>query len=95
MYMQGGPGVFKGDLYFYRVDGDLREKVRTIDTKRLPALPADRRVRLLLHARGHAAHREHIPGVEVTIMKEVGHFPMSENPAQFREYILPVLAKIS
>ncbi|HKV15712.1 MAG TPA: alpha/beta hydrolase, partial [Reyranella sp.] len=23
MYMQGGPGVFKGDLYFYRVDGDL------------------------------------------------------------------------
>ena len=28
MYMQGGPGVFKGDLYFYRVDGDLRDKVR-------------------------------------------------------------------
>ena len=27
-------------------------------------------------------------------MKEVGHFPMSENPAKFREYILPVLAKI-
>ena len=26
MYMQGGPGVFKGDLYFYRVDGDLRER---------------------------------------------------------------------
>ena len=23
-YKQGGPGVFKGDLYFYRVDGDLR-----------------------------------------------------------------------
>jgi len=37
----------------------------------------------------------HIPGVEVTIMKEVGHFPMSENPAKFREYILPVLQKIS
>jgi hypothetical protein len=28
-------------------------------------------------------------------MKEVGHFPMSENPAQFRKYILPVLDKIS
>jgi hypothetical protein len=28
-------------------------------------------------------------------MKEVGHFPMSENPAKFREYILPVLAKIA
>ena len=22
MYMQGGPGVFKGDLYFYKLDGD-------------------------------------------------------------------------
>ena len=28
-------------------------------------------------------------------MKEIGHFPMSENPAQFRGYILPVLEKIS
>jgi hypothetical protein len=27
-------------------------------------------------------------------MKELGHFPMSENPAQFRRYILPVLEKI-
>jgi pimeloyl-ACP methyl ester carboxylesterase len=36
----------------------------------------------------------HIRGAEVTIMKELGHFPMSENPAQFRRYILPVLEKI-
>ena len=26
-YAQGGPGVFRGDLYFYTVDGDAREKV--------------------------------------------------------------------
>ena len=36
-----------------------------------------------------------IPGVEVQIMKHVGHFPMSEHPAKFREYILPVLKKIT
>ena len=36
MYMQGGPGVFKGDLYFYRVDGDLRDKVERIDTEVCP-----------------------------------------------------------
>ncbi len=35
-----------------------------------------------------------IPGVKVTIMKEVGHFPVSENPAQFRKYIIPVLEEI-
>jgi hypothetical protein len=27
-------------------------------------------------------------------MKDVGHFPMSENPVKFREYILPVLKEI-
>ena len=36
-----------------------------------------------------------IPGAEVQVMKELGHFPMSENPARFREYILPVLTKIA
>ena len=47
-YMQGGPGVFKGDLHFYTADGDVRGRVAEIDTGKLPALPADRRVRLLL-----------------------------------------------
>ena len=35
-YMQGGPGVFKGDLYFYKIDGDIRGRVAEIDTRRCP-----------------------------------------------------------
>jgi pimeloyl-ACP methyl ester carboxylesterase len=35
-----------------------------------------------------------IKGARVTVMREIGHFPMSENPAQFRRYILPVLEEI-
>ena len=35
-YMQGGPGVFKGDLYFYKLDGDIRGRVAEIDTSRCP-----------------------------------------------------------
>ena len=27
-------------------------------------------------------------------MEKLGHFPMSENPAQFRRYIAPVLDQI-
>jgi hypothetical protein len=27
-------------------------------------------------------------------MKQLGHFPMSENPDQFRRYIVPVLNQI-
>src|SRR5439155_433450 len=36
MYMQGGPGVFKGDLFFYRADGDFRDRVGAIDTRACP-----------------------------------------------------------
>ena len=36
-----------------------------------------------------------IQGADVTIMEQLGHFPMSENPDQFRRYIAPVLAQIS
>jgi len=28
-------------------------------------------------------------------MRELEHFPMSENPEQFRQYLLPVLAEIT
>ncbi len=93
-YMQGGPGVFKGDLHFYRVDGDLRGQLAGIDATQCPlylltgeydfsCTPADT-------LRTAAA----IPGARATIMKGLGHFPMSENPAQFRSYLLPVLEAI-
>jgi len=36
MYMRGGPGVFKGDLHFYRADGDFRDRVKEIDTRQCP-----------------------------------------------------------
>ena len=35
-YMQGGPGVFRGDLHFYAEEGDLRGKLARIDTARCP-----------------------------------------------------------
>ena len=33
-------------------------------------------------------------GPDAVIMKGLGHFPMSENPAEFFKYLLPVLDKI-
>ena len=35
-YMQSGPGVFKGDLYFYREDSDFRDRTALIDTAKCP-----------------------------------------------------------
>lgn len=94
MYKQGGPGVFKGDLYFYRVDGDLRSRVGSIDTSVCPLYLLTGEYDFSCSPEDTLRTAKSIPGAEVTIMKELGHFPMSENPAQFRTYILPVLEKI-
>jgi len=94
-YMQSGPGVFKGDLYFYRVDGDLRAGSR----KSIPACvrficsPGEYDFSCMPEDTLRTAAA--IPGASVAIMEQLGHFPMSENPEQFRRYIAPVLAKSS
>jgi pimeloyl-ACP methyl ester carboxylesterase len=93
-YMQGGPGVFKGDLYFYRVDGDLRDRVTRIDTRRCPLYLLTGEYDFSCQPDDTLRTAAKIPGARVTIMKEIGHFPMSEHPAQFRRYLLPVLDEI-
>ncbi|MDH3232611.1 MAG: alpha/beta hydrolase [Alphaproteobacteria bacterium] len=93
-YMQGGPGIFQGDLFFYQIEGDVRDRIKDIDTGKCPlymltgeydysASPADSEAAAAL-----------IPGAKLTIMKGLGHFPMSENPEGFRDYLLPVLREI-
>ena len=93
-YMQGGPGVFKGDLHFYRVDGDLRDRVGRIDTRRCPLYLLTGEYDFSCQPDDTRRTASKIPGARVTIMKEIGHFPMSEHPVQFRRYLLPVLDEI-
>jgi pimeloyl-ACP methyl ester carboxylesterase len=93
-YMQGGPGVFKGDLYFYRVDSDLRGEVDKIDTRICPLYLLTGEYDFSCMPEDTVLAANQIPGAKVVVMKEVGHFPMSENPVQFRGYILPVLEKV-
>jgi pimeloyl-ACP methyl ester carboxylesterase len=95
MYKQGGPGVFKGDLYFYRVDGDLRPRIKAIDTSVCPLYLLTGEYDFSCSPEDTLRTVQSIAGgVEVVVMKELGHFPMSENPGRFREYILPVLDKV-
>ena len=93
-YMQGGPGVFKGDLYFYKVDGDIRDRVDEIDVKRCPLylLTGEYDYSCTTEGTLDIARRT---GAAATIMKGLGHFPMSEEPDRFVSYLLPVLARIS
>ena len=93
-YMQGGPGVFKGDLYFYKIDGDIRGRVAEIDTRRCPLFLLSGEYDYSCTPEETLAVANSIPGCEVTIMKGLGHFPMSENPQAFLKHLLPVLEKI-
>lgn len=93
-YMQGGPGIFKGDLYFYRVDSDLRGRLGGIDTRRCPLYLLTGEYDFSCMPEDTVRTANVIPGAKVTVMAQVGHFPMSENPAQFRKYLLPVLEEI-
>jgi pimeloyl-ACP methyl ester carboxylesterase len=94
-YMQGGPGVFLGDLYYYFEDGDLRNGLlKDLDTDECP-------VYLLTGEYDHSAKpemteqlAEEIGAQACIIMSGMGHFPMSENPEKFREYLMPILQKI-
>jgi pimeloyl-ACP methyl ester carboxylesterase len=93
-YKQSGPGIFKGDLYFYRVDGDLRGRTQAIDTGQCPLYLLTGEYDFSCTAEDTLRTASEIGGADVTIMEQLGHFPMSENPAQFRGYIAPVLSQI-
>ena len=93
-YMQGGPGVFRGDLHFYRVDSDLHGRLGALDTGRCPLYLLTGEYDFSCTPADTLRTAAQIPGARVTIMEGLGHFPMSEDPARFRAHLLPVLEEI-
>ena len=93
-YLASGPGIFKGDLYFYRADSDYRGQVADIDTGKCPVFLLTGAYDFSCTPEDTARTAAQIDGAEATIMDNLGHLPMSENPALFRRYIQPVLDKI-
>lgn len=92
-YMQAGPGIFAGDLYYYTQEGDIRSRLNEIDTVKCP-------IYLLTGEYDYSCLPEHtlevaaLLGTDATIMPGLGHFPMSEDPEAFLPHLRPVLAKI-
>ena len=93
-YMQGGPGIFKGDLYFYWVDGHFDDRSSQIDTSRCPVYLLSGEYDSSCTPERTEATASRIKGSKAIIMDGMGHFPMSENPDLFRQHILPVLENI-
>ncbi|RJG40463.1 alpha/beta hydrolase [Mesorhizobium sp. DCY119] len=95
MFMQSGPGVFRGDLSFYTRDASLIERLHLVDTGRTP-------IHLLVGAYDLTCTPDDarrtagaIAGATLTVMHELGHFPMSEHPAAFRPYFVDALSKMA
>jgi len=91
-YSQSGPGVYAGDVHYYSVDWDGRGDLARIDTSRC-------KVSLLTGEYDYSCTPDmtrqvaaSIPGSRMVIMKEMGHFPMTENYPVFRSFLLPELA---
>ena len=93
-YSQGGPGVYKGDVYYYCFDMDTREDIKRIDTNRC-------KVSLLSGEFDYSATpaetkkaADAIAGSRFVLMKGMGHFPMIENYAGFKPYLMEELARM-
>jgi len=94
VYSSGWPAGFVGDLYYYQNEFDIRDTARQISTDQIG-------VHILsgeydysgTPALGRAAH-EAIEGSTHTVMTGIGHFPMSEDPERFAEYLKPILEQI-
>ncbi len=94
-YMQGGPGVFKGDLYFYSIDGDVSASLPEIDTTKCPVYMLTGEYDYSCTPEASRETAAQIPGAKLTVMERLGHFPMSEDPETFKGYLMPVLDEIA
>lgn len=93
-YYSQGSEAFRGDLYYYSVDHDLRDKLGDIDGERCPLILLTGEYDYLTTPEDSRRTAERIKGAEFVEMKEIGHFPMSENYPRFRNYIIPALERM-
>ena len=93
-YSLGGPGVFQGDLDYYLGEHDLTETAGDIDTSKTEVHVLSGEYDWSATPERAKALADAIPGATYTLMKGLGHFPMSENPEGFKSYVVPLLREI-
>ena len=94
MFMQSGPGVFRGDLSFYTEDDSLVGALGGIDTRVAPVHIMAGEYDLTCTPDDARRTAAAIPGATLEIMPGIGHFPMSEHPQRFRPHFLEALARM-
>jgi pimeloyl-ACP methyl ester carboxylesterase len=95
MYMQGGPGVFAGDLLYYYYDHDMTpEQAAEIDTEKCMLYLLTGEYDPNTSPAETQALANLVEGCLFTPMAKLGHFPATENYPEFRKYLHPVLDDI-
>ncbi|AVW92697.1 alpha/beta fold hydrolase [Celeribacter baekdonensis] len=95
MFMQSGPGVFRGDLSFYTRDDSLIARLGQIDTAKTPVHIMVGAYDLTCTPEDAKRTVDAIPGATLAVMEELGHFPMSEHPEGFRPFFVEALNKMT
>lgn len=93
-YSQGAPPVFSGDLNYYGVEHDLRETAQLIDTKKCRFYVLSGEYDWSAYPEACKELADKVQGAQYTLMEGMGHFPMCEDPKQFKKYLMPVLEDI-
>ncbi len=93
-YSQGAPPVFSGDLNYYGIEHDIRETAHQIDTSKCMFYVMGGDYDWSAYPEACKELADKVPGAQYTLMEGMGHFPMCEDPGQFKNYLMPVLDDI-
>lgn len=93
-YYSQGSEAFKGDLYFYSVDHDLRGKLDQIQGDKVKVVMLTGEYDYLTTPEDGRRTASQIKNAEFIEMAGIGHFPMSENHEVFRKYLAQALELI-
>lgn len=94
-YYAQGSETFKGDLYYYSVDHDLRDQLDQVKLDGCPLVLLTGEYDYLTTPEESRRTAEAIEGAEMIEMTGIGHFPMSENYPVFRRYLEQALDRIA
>ena len=91
LYSAQAYGIFHGDLDFYFGGWDGRSRVGSINTKKCPVYMLTGEYDWSNTPEMSQATADKIPGAQCKVMKGLGHFPATENPAKFVPYLLDAI----
>lgn len=94
-YAQGGPGVYRGDTYYYSNGMDLRGREGEIDTAECPVYLFTGEYDYACSPEETEATVAAITGAQGGVMRGIGHFPIAENYPLCKTYLWPALLDLA